>query len=560
MYPCAMNHWLPLCGWAIVALLVLSCTDDPGRIVVVGGPGQTSGTGGIGGAGGSEPALACEPGSSQTCYSGPPDTLDVGACKAGVATCAPDGSAYGPCTGEVIPNFEDCGTVEDDDCNGSAACEMVDWVKPFGGPKDQIIRKLLVAPDGSIFMGGSFGGSVSFGGDTFSSHSYWDQDAFVAKLSPSGEHVWSRPLWSNSNELVENIALDSTGRLYVAGYFSTEINLDGLVLSGNPQLHLFFAQFDPDGHAVRATALGDSGWFNSSSLAVTRDDGVLLLITGTGTVDFGGGPLTNAGYNTEDVYLAKFDSSGQHVWSKRFGDSYRQSGRRVVVDAAGNIFIVGSFSGVIDFGGGPLTASAPLDRRDGFIAKFDAAGNHLRSKSFGGPGNEHIQDIAFDSAGNVVIIGTYDQSFDFGGGPLPHQGGYDIFLAKLDSLGNPIFSAGFGDGADQVSWALAMDDGGRIAMTFNHNAGGDGFSFDGVHTLRSVDSQDGFVSFFADSGAYQGAFPIAGPQGKWVGPIAFDKSGSLIVGGVFEGTADFGGHTSLTSVDRSDVFLAKLRP
>jgi Notch-like protein len=59
---------------------------------------------------------ACIPGTEQACYSGPEGTAGVGACRAGTQRCADDGSSYGPCQGETVPEPELCdGT--DNDCN-----------------------------------------------------------------------------------------------------------------------------------------------------------------------------------------------------------------------------------------------------------------------------------------------------------------------------------------------------------------------------------------------------------------------------------------------------------
>jgi cysteine-rich repeat protein len=90
--------------------------------------GSDTGTGGAGGgATNTGPtttttgtaAGACTPGETQPCYSGPQGTENVGACKAGTKTCAPDGSAFGACTGEVLPKTEDCDAAKtDEDCDG----------------------------------------------------------------------------------------------------------------------------------------------------------------------------------------------------------------------------------------------------------------------------------------------------------------------------------------------------------------------------------------------------------------------------------------------------------
>jgi hypothetical protein len=60
----------------------------------------------------------CLPGSTAACYDGPAGTQGVGACQGGTKTCFADGTAWGPCMGEVLPAPETCNTPVDDDCNG----------------------------------------------------------------------------------------------------------------------------------------------------------------------------------------------------------------------------------------------------------------------------------------------------------------------------------------------------------------------------------------------------------------------------------------------------------
>src|SRR3989442_13362586 len=83
------------------------------------------------------------------------------------------------------------------------------------------------------------------------------------------------------------------------------------------------------------------------------------------TLDFGGGPLTSAG--SLDTFLAKFNPSGAHLWSKRFGSTGSDSSTNVAVDGSGNVVMAGSFSGTVDFGSGPLTSARLYDT---FLAKL----------------------------------------------------------------------------------------------------------------------------------------------------------------------------------------------
>ena len=69
-----------------------------------------------------------------------------------------------------------------------------------------------------------------------------------------------------------------------------------------------------------------------------------VLVTGTfeGTVDFGGGPLTSTGVS--DIFLAKYDPNGNHIWSQRFGGTSSESVRAIAVDGSGNVLVTGSFT------------------------------------------------------------------------------------------------------------------------------------------------------------------------------------------------------------------------
>ncbi|MDI1437587.1 choice-of-anchor L domain-containing protein [Polyangium sorediatum] len=62
----------------------------------------------------------CVPGQTQSCYQGLQGTLGVGPCKAGTQTCKEDGTGWGACVGQVLPKYEVCANLIDDDCNGEA--------------------------------------------------------------------------------------------------------------------------------------------------------------------------------------------------------------------------------------------------------------------------------------------------------------------------------------------------------------------------------------------------------------------------------------------------------
>ncbi len=136
-------------GCACIPGMTQRCYDGPpsqaGRGVCVYGMQRCEGTGEFGswssctGSGSPQPVVCgrmmdfrcngnidegcdCTPGMTRSCYSGPMGTSGVGACRAGSQTCTmtPTGSAWGTCTGEVLPGTRDLCDGVDRDCNGTA--------------------------------------------------------------------------------------------------------------------------------------------------------------------------------------------------------------------------------------------------------------------------------------------------------------------------------------------------------------------------------------------------------------------------------------------------------
>jgi hypothetical protein len=147
----------------------------------------------------------------------------------------------------------------------------------------------------------------------------------------------------------------------------------------------------------------------------------------SGAVDFGGGALTSAGGS--DIFLAKFTGAGGHLWSKGFGSSPGDMGNGVVTDAGDNIVLIGTVPGMVNFGGVWLQGSGKAL----CVAKFSSTGAHLWSKrANSAQGNTDGCAVTADSQGNVFAIGNYQYTVDFGGAALTAPwGSTDGFLLKF---------------------------------------------------------------------------------------------------------------------------------
>src|SRR5437773_827609 len=119
---------------------------------------------------------------------------------------------------------------------------------------------------------------------------------------------------------------------------------------------IFLVKLSPTGTNVWAKRFGGSGVDVATAVAVDKqNNSVIVAGYFTGTVDFGGGPLTSAG--GADVFVAKYAADGGFQWAKRFGGTSGDVAASVAVDGSGNVVVGGRFSGSVDFGGGTLTSA-----------------------------------------------------------------------------------------------------------------------------------------------------------------------------------------------------------
>ncbi|MBW2457502.1 MAG: hypothetical protein JRI68_23545, partial [Deltaproteobacteria bacterium] len=231
----------------------------------------------------------------------------------------------------------------------------------------------------------------------------------------SGDHIWSYA-YTGGQEHIHDLAIDSAGNILVSGEVSTGVSID---LGGGPLplsnwYDLFLAKYDANGTHLWSKGFGFPVTLElSPHIAVDANDNVYIAGNfSQGDTQIGGAIISNGGGS--DIFLAKFDAAGTHLWSKGLGGAAGSVASDIVVAANGDIVLGGSFSGSIDFGLGPM--SAPGSWSDVFVARFDGAGNALWANHYGDSDPQYGGLLALDSAGNLVVAGSFFGHIDFGGG------------------------------------------------------------------------------------------------------------------------------------------------
>jgi len=405
-----------------------------------------------------------------------------------------------------------------------------------------------IGPGGATAIVGTIEEKVDFGGGALSAE---HTDAFVASFDATGKHVWSKSFGRTGFD----VAHDRDGNVIVIGDLPTNATADlgGGPFKTGPIGPSFVAKYDAKGNHVWNKT------FDVDARGVAVDSSGNIIVVGTfgSKVDFGGGPLLPAGTSSlgrlSNVFAVKLDPKGNHTWSKRFG-SGTTFADSVASDAAGNVIIAGRLMGAVDFGSGPPAGGTGWNL---FVTKLGPGGEHLWGKAFGGATAYDNPAVAVDPSGSVVFAGSYTKDLDLGGGVLTSHGGdTEGFLAKLSPDGAHVWSKALGGGGHDVVEGVAVNASGMIGLTGSFHQTAE----IGGSPLKSAGDADVFVAKYDPSGTHLVSKRFGGPKWDAGSAVAFDRAGTLLATGRFEGSVDLEGGAPLTSAGKVDLFVASFAP
>lgn len=253
------------------------------------------------------------------------------------------------------------------------------WFTTAGGLGYDEAHGVTLDTAGNIYTTGLFTQTATFGQFTLTSRG--NQDAFDMKCDPTGKILWAEQLGGYG---------DPPGYGYDQGDRGIELIADAV---GNTYL---------------------TGQFN-------------------GTSYFGNDSLISAG--DQDIFVTKLNTSGNVLWAVRGGGTNSDCGQAVALDTAQkNVYAVGYFWGMnAIFGDTTITG---FDNNDAFLMKLDTSGNIRWIDDAGGANDDYGFGIAVDPFSNCYMSGAYSSSpATFGNMNVNSVGGLDIFVAEYDSNG-----------------------------------------------------------------------------------------------------------------------------
>jgi len=394
---------------------------------------------------------------------------------------------------------------------------------------------------------------------------------FVIALFSISETVAQVPAWTwahragglNDDE-ANCVTTDALGNVYVAGYFDTpSITFGSTTLTNGGATDGFIVKYDVSGNVLWAHSIASAG--ADKALSVAADVSGNCYVAGqfnSSTITIGAITLTGAG--NEDMFIVKYDATGNVIWAQSAGGAYGDVAYSVTAaaDGSGDIYMTGTFpSASITFGSITLT-NFHTSSGDMFIVKYDADGNALWAKNAGGFGNEAANSVTTDASGNSYITGQFDNSFtimtDTGTTTLMNVGGFDVFLVKYDIDGNVLWAQSGGSSGGDYSYSVAADPTGSGDSYITGSFTSPSITF-GATTLTLASGYDMYIVKYDANGNVLWA-KNAGAIYDVAQSVTIDPSGNVYVTGYFGtptitfGSTTLTNHTFDTTVD---IYIVK---
>lgn len=376
------------------------------------------------------------------------------------------------------------------------------WGKQFGAQGTDVGSSIALDSLSNVYTIGSFNNTVDFDpgiGVSNLSASSNSADIFISKLDKNGDFMWVKQILSTQGSSGRYITLDSASNIYITGLFQGTADFDPgimtntLVSSGYTDI--FVSKLNRDGDFVWAKKIGGDSLDYGTSIALDKLGNIYITGWFQDTVDFdpNTGVFNLTSHGSDDIFISKFNNSGDFIWAKGFGNTLSERANSIKVDGLGNVYIASSFQGNVDFNPGiGIFNMSSMGNNDIFISKLDSGGNFVWAKQIGDVNNDFGYAIAIDEYENTYITGSFWGNVDFdpniGTFYLTSSTGSGFFL-KLDVSGNLIWAKQIGG----VGSSIVLDTYNNIYTTGMFSGS---FDFDpsaNVFNLTSFGSLDTYV-------------------------------------------------------------------
>ena len=398
--------------------------------------------------------------------------------------------------------------------SGYAHAATIQWNTFLGGTTADESLGVVHDNSGNIYVTGYSYGTWGTPIRAWSGHT----DAFVAKLNSSGVLQWNTFLGSDNNDTATDIAIDSSGNIYVTGYSNTSWGTPIHAHSSDaPHMDAFVAKLNPSGTLIWHTFMGGADLDFGAAVSVDKSGNI--YIAGNSENSWGT-PVTAHGNTGWGGFVAKLNNSGILQWNTFIEPAVYSNCTAIAATDSGTVYVAGETGSTW---GNPIAAYS--GDRDGFLAEYNTAGVRQWNTFFGSAESDTVTAMTTGNSG-IYITGESDDSWGTPVSPHSVQYNIDVYAVRFSTSGEKIWNTFMGSRVEtDFGSGISLDSAANIYVTGTSSGpwGNGAASYSG--------DDDIFVNRLNSAGQGQGNVFLGSEDSDSGNDITVEQSGKVIVVG-----------------------------
>jgi len=418
-------------------------------------------------------------------------------------------------------------------------CQEIQNLHLFGGPSNDELTT-LITKDCHLIIGGSYGEGMNFAGQTLKDHG--NADIFWGEIDGENETLISSG-GSFENDRLQAIIRNSQSDLFVAGSFINEANFQDSILSAGANISAAFLSKYIGTELAWSIILNGDSYEQVNDMAVDENDNI--YVAGYYKSSLTINQMTISTTANEAAFIFKITSEGELLWLRSFGIEGNNRIKEIsYCEQTGQIILAGDFKGVLKIGDAVIQANT-FDE-DLFIASIDKEGTPQWLIKAGGVYIDDLKDMVTSEAGDIYLTGNFRGIINIDDQlQIETQGSLDdnLFLIKLDNLGNPIWARSLGEQEfSETGFAICLSEDENELYLTGYTTGN--MQIDAVNFVPTDDADFHiFITSFSTSAAELNW--IIGPEAATglIVPnlMTLTECGDLFIGGAIRGSIEIQG-------------------
>ncbi|MDA7657555.1 hypothetical protein N8737_02515 [Verrucomicrobia bacterium] len=314
------------------------------------------------------------------------------------------------------------------------------WIRTAGSDQFDFGTVVRVTENGDIVVTGAYQGTMNFHGQELSH--LGRADSFIARYDASGNLLWVRTINGNENVVIDGLAMDKAGDIYMTGRLSHLATFGEQEIGVRFQIRGFLSKLNRDGE-----------FLFSKTIVPTSDSGAIVIDAGHDGRLYVGGTYAA---NESGVFVGGYSPTGTEEFLHVFSGGGEISD--IELGSDNKLYVCGRFGGTeLNLNGIVLKNQSTFF--SGFAAKIDLNGDVDWGKIMGDRGLQ----MALDGSNTAYIAGYYQEAtHSVGGTTLTNAGRLDVFISSISSQGETNWVKGYSSDSTDLARTITLGPDGAL--------------------------------------------------------------------------------------------------